>query len=209
MLNLYRSPTILVGIFAFVIVTNRLYSQKLEWALSDGGQLSERALNVEKVPGGVIFLSSYGLEKRNEAGLLLWRFDFFELDDLSSSGRPTIGSITTDESGNIYANLNYPNKSPGPTTIENIDIPHGNSLIKINANGKLLWCKKIDGSKKTILQYSKGHIYVVGVFDDVINIAVTYSFENRENTDCPTGSSENIYARDIFVAKFNTIGQVH
>lgn len=207
MTNHNRSLAYYICIF-LILLTHSLHSQELEWAFSNGGHLGEGAWNVEKVPGGVVFLSSDGLEKRSETGEQLWRFDFFELDAFLYSSRPTLRTITVDEVGNVYAQLTFPSNGPGPTTIENIDIPHGDSLIKINPNGELLWCKKLTGSTSPKLIFHDGYVYALGMFNDTINISDTYIFENRENLDCSAGSSENMYARDIFIAKFNSIGQV-
>lgn len=207
MTNLNRFLADYICIF-LILLAYPLHSQELKWAFSNGGHLTERAWNVEKVPGGVVFLSSDGLEKRSETGEQLWRFDFFELDAYRYSSRPTLRTITVDEVGNVYAQLTFPANGTGPTTIENIDIPHGDSLIKINTDGELLWCKKLTGSTSPKLTFHDGYVYALGMFNDTINISDTYIFENRENSDCTAGSSENIYARDIFIAKFNSIGQV-
>jgi len=203
-----RSLAFVISICFIVLFIFPLQSQDLEWAFSDGGHLTEQAKSVEKVPDGVVFLSSDGLEKRNDAGEQLWRFDFFDLDIYQYSSKPSLSTMTVDESGNVYAQLTFPANGPGPTTIANIDIPHGNSLIKINTAGQLLWSRKLVGSTSPKLAYHDGTIFALGVFDETINIGDTYEFENRENSDCPLGSSENTYARDIYIAKFNTIGQV-
>ncbi|WP_161595319.1 T9SS type A sorting domain-containing protein [Maribacter aurantiacus] len=167
-------------------------------------------MNVEKVPGGVVFLSSNGLEKRNETGQQLWRFDFFGLDEYRYSSKPSLGAIAVDESGNIYARLTFPSNNSNDTsisTVSNIDIPHGNSIIKINSEGKLLWARKITGSKSVRVEYHKGSIYAIGLFSDTLNIDDTYLFDNIENTECGN-SYEDLYAEDIFIAKWNTIGQI-
>ncbi len=164
--------------------------------------------SMSKVADGMILFSSNNLEKRNEAGELMWRFDFFDLDDYQYSSKPILRAMVTDENGSVYAQLSFLSNSPGSTSIANIDIPHGDSLIKISPNGELLWCKKLTGSTSPKLIYHDGYVYVLGVFNDTINISDTYIFENRENSDCSAGSTENIYARDIFIAKFNSIGQV-
>lgn len=210
MINLYCSPATRIAIFIIILLSCTLQSQELEWAFSDGGHLTERALNVEKVPGGVVFLSSDGLEKRNETGQRLWRFDFFDLDEYWYSSKPSLGAIAVDESGNIYARLNFPSNNSNDTsvsTISNIDIPHGNSIIKINSEGKLLWARKITGSKRVRVKYHQGSIYAIGLFSDTLNIDDTYLFDNIENTECGD-SYENLYAEDIFIAKWNTIGQI-
>lgn len=200
-------PANLICICIILFAVYPLQSQDLEWAFSKGGHSTERAKSVEKVPGGVVFLSSDGLEKRNESGERIWKFDFFDRDDYQYSSNLSLGTITVDRQGNIYAQLTFPTNGPGPTTISNIDIPHGNSLIKINSDGELLWCRKLEGSKEIMLEYHNGNVYVIGTFDDMINIDDTFIFENSENTDCDT-NYESIYARDIFMARFNTIGQV-
>lgn len=199
-----------IVVFFLFLLTYCLQSQELEWAFSDGGHLTERALNVEKVPGGVVFLSSNGLEKRNETGQQLWRFDFFGLDEYRYSSKPSLGAIAVDESGNIYARLTFPSNNSNDTsisTVSNIDIPHGNSIIKINSEGKLLWARKITGSKSVRVEYHKGSIYAIGLFSDTLNIDDTYLFDNIENTECGN-SYEDLYAEDIFIAKWNTIGQI-
>ena len=210
MFNLYCSPANRISTFIIILISCTLQSQDLEWAFSDGGHLTERAFNVEKVPGGVVFLSSDGLQKRNETGQRLWRFDFFDLDEYRYSSKPSLGAIAVDESGNIYARLTFPSNNSNDTsisTVSNIDIPQGNSIIKINSEGKLLWARKITGSKSVRVKYHQGSIYAIGLFSDTLNIDDTYLFDNIENTECGD-SYENLYAEDIFIAKWNTIGQI-
>ncbi|NJB72632.1 hypothetical protein GGR42_003123 [Saonia flava] len=207
MLN-FKNNLIPCVTFFFIFSIHFINSQELNWAFSNGGHLTELAWDVQKVPDGIVFLSSEGLEKRNESGEQLWKFDFFELDEYRYSGKPALGAITVDESGNIYAQLTFPSKEVGYTTISNIDIPHGDSLIKISAVGKMLWARNLTGARNTHLLYDNGHIYAIGEFNDTINIDNNYIFENTENTECNINDAENIFARDIYIAKFNTIGQI-
>ncbi len=207
MLKLQHSPAKFVVTLFICAICSSLRAQELKWAFSNGGHLTERAWGVEKVPGGVVFLSSAGLEKRSEAGEQLWRFDFFDLDAYRYSPKPGLSEITVDEDGNIYAELTFPATGPGSTTISNIDIPHGNSIIKINSEGKLLWARKITGSRRTRVAYHQGSIYAIGLFNDTLNIDDTYIFKNIENTACGD-SYESRYAEDIFISKWNTIGQL-
>lgn len=191
-----------------ILLAYPLHAQEFQWGVAGGGNSGNGAQQLEKVSNGVVFRTSQTLEKRDKTGQQVWKFDFFDLDGYQYRPKPSLGAITVDEDDNVYAQLTFPVNGPGPTTIANIDIPHGESLIKINRDGELLWSRKLTGSKNSFLKYHNGIIYTLGVFDTEINIADTYIFENTENTDCSLNSSENTYARDIYIAKFNTIGQV-
>jgi len=183
------------------------YSQEVKWAISNGGHLGDSARDIHLVEDGLLFLTTAGLEKRSEAGELIWRFDFFDLDQFNySNQKPTLGAMTIDEHGNTYAQLTYPAREEGFTTIDNIDVPYGNSIIKINSNGQLLWAQKIEGTRYTRVKYHDGFIYVIGMFNETINIDDAFFFNKTENTECTY--ADTYYEDDIYIAKFNTIGQV-
>ena len=153
MLNLLRYPVKHYLTIIFILFITHSFSQEVEWAYSNDYRRGDGAKNLKQVPEGLILLTSRNLQKWDESGNQLWRFDFFDLDDYQYSSAPNLIDITTDEIGNTYALMDFPGNGAGPTTISNIDIPHGISVIKINSDGELLWSRKLTGSKRTFIQY--------------------------------------------------------
>lgn len=198
-------PLYFIGLFLF---SHGILAQEIQWTYSDGGHLTERSWGLELQNLEVIYFNGFGLDKFSESGELLWHFDFFDLDDYQYSNSAGIRYMTADEVGNLYAVLDFPGTIPGVTTLDNIDIPHGYSLIKISTHGNLLWSRKLENTKNVKLAYNAGKVYAVGSFDREINLSDTYFFDNLENTECGTGGWQNEYAEDIFLARFNTIGQL-
>ncbi len=193
--------------FSLFFCNTPTYSQEVQWAISDGGHSGDSSRDLYVVEDGVIFYTTVGLEKIDKNGALIWRFDFFDLDEFRySTGKPALGVVTADTLGNTYAQLTFPTNEAGTSTINNIDIPHGDSIIKIDSNGRLLWAKKIEGARCTRVKYHNDFIYVIGMFNESVNIDDVFIFDKTENTEC--SFSDSYYEDDIFIAKFNTIGQV-
>ncbi len=173
------------------------FSQTFDWGINMGGHTGDRIYEIKKASEGILTLSSEGILKHNEEGEEIWRFDYFK--DVSFNVSVGIQSIAIDEKDNIYAILN----SNKDISLNNIDFFEGQSLIKINKEGDVLWCRKLGGGKAKLFYVNK-NIYVVGTFYEHININGEVPFESNQFWDCISWIYR--YASDIYLAKFNDIG---
>ncbi|WP_224490088.1 T9SS type A sorting domain-containing protein [Robertkochia flava] len=195
------SPLFLLLLFLILPVR----SQDVNWAITGGGHLGASSRAIKKVPGGLIYFTTYALEKRSYQGELIWRFDAFDLDMFQySTSKPGLGGITVDEKGNIYAQLTFPVNGDGPTTVQGIKIPHGDSIIKISADGRLLWAQPLENAVRVYLEYHQGTVYVVGEFTGTLTAGNTETLTSQVSS-CYSGS---VNAKDLFILQYNTIGQL-
>jgi len=120
-------------------------------------------------------------------------------------------SITTDNSGNVYATGRFKETvdfDPGPGTFNlNSNGSYDAFILKLDANGNFLWAKSIGGAEyeesKSITTDANGNVYTTGDFQGTVDFDPgpgTFNITSYYN------SSQNQYSLDGFIQKLDASG---
>ncbi|MFA4853641.1 MAG: SBBP repeat-containing protein [Bacteroidales bacterium] len=113
-------------------------------------------------------------------------------------------SITTDNSGNVYATgvFNSSTINFGSNSLSNAGVDNGDIFItKYDTLGNVIWTKRVGGSEEdvvnSIIADNFGNIYITGNFSSPTIIFDTITLINSNNPFL-----------DIFVAKYDSVGNI-
>ncbi|MHA7060279.1 T9SS type B sorting domain-containing protein [Aquimarina sp. M1] len=175
----------------FLTFTMFSYAQCFDCAQNIGGWVHDYPEDIEKVSDGIIFTTTQSnfdegvIYKYDFNCNLIWSYNFLdEYDDIEAY------KTAVDEQDNVYVIVN---NDQGQVNIGSITIVPGMSVVKISAQGQLLWSRPIGGQQIGInIHYWNNTIFVVGRFLSTINI---------NNEISLTANPE-----DYYIAKFDLDG---
>lgn len=175
----------------FLTFTIFSYAQCFDCAQNIGGWVHDYPEDIEKVSDGIIFTTTQSnfdegvIYKYDFNCNLIWSYNFLdEYDDIEAY------KTAVDEQDNVYVIVN---NDQGQVNIGSITIVPGMSVVKISAQGQLLWSRPIGGQQIGInIHYWNNTIFVVGRFLSTINI---------NNEISLTANPE-----DYYIAKFDLDG---
>lgn len=175
----------------FLTFTFFSYAQCFDCAQNIGGWVHDYPEDIKKVSDGIIFTTTQSnfdegvIYKYDFNCNLIWSYNFLdEYDDIEAY------KTAVDEQDNVYVIVN---NGQGQVNIGSITIVPGMSVVKISAQGQLLWSRPIGGQQIGInIHYWNNTIFVVGRFLSTINI---------NNEISLTANPE-----DYYIAKFDLDG---
>ena len=175
----------------FLTFTFFSYAQCFDCAQNIGGWVHDYPEDIKKVSDGIIFTTTQSnfdegvIYKYDFNCNLIWSYNFLdEYDDIEAY------KTAVDEQDNVYVIVN---NGQGQVNIGSITIVPGMSVVKISAQGQLLWSRPIGGQQIGMnIHYWNNTIFVVGRFLSTINI---------NNEISLTANPE-----DYYIAKFDLDG---
>jgi gliding motility-associated-like protein len=170
------------------------YAQCFDCAQNIGGWVHDYPEDIEKVSDGIIFTTTQSnfdegvIYKYDFNCNLIWSYNFLdEYDDIEAY------KTAVDEQDNVYVIVN---NDQGLVNVGSITIVPGMSVVKINAQGQLVWSRPLGGQQIGInIHYWNNTISIVGRF------LTSISINNEINL---TGNAE-----DYYVAKFDLDGNLN
>jgi hypothetical protein len=208
------STLLLAGLLAFGSYTAQALD--LEWAKSAGGIHLDQGHGVAVdsagntyVTGEFINSATFGsgeagettfthadahhtfLAKYSVNGDLVW------VKQLGGIDRLTLGKLTLDDTGNIYATGSFDSEFVGPFQREDFDSGAALFVAKYTANGDLVWSKSVVGDHGEIgasdfVVDNLGNVYVTGT---IRNTSVTFGLGETGEARITSGA---------FVVKYNS-----
>ncbi len=178
----------------FLTFTILSYAQCFDCAQNIGGWVHDYPEDIEKVSDGIIFTTTQSnfdegvIYKYDFNCNLIWSYNFLdEYDDIEAY------KTAVDEQDNVYVIVN---NDQGQVNIGSTTIVTGMSVVKINAQGQLVWSRPLGGQQIGInIHYWNNTISIVGRF------LTSISINNEINL---TGNAE-----DYYVAKFDLDGNLN
>ncbi|WP_053056797.1 PKD domain-containing protein [Tenacibaculum mesophilum] len=184
----------------FIIYSITTYSQCFDCGHSIGGHTEDYVVDIDKATDGIILTTN----PNQGWGRSIYKYDFncnlvwtnrLEPDNSISSDGISFSDTTLDSNNNIYSIIT---NHRGGEIIEGFTIEQGNSLIKLNSTGSIVWVKKISDQYylKRKVHFWNDNIYVVGQLDEGINtnIGLTVSSDMGES--------------QYFIAQFDILGNL-
>lgn len=174
----------------FLIYSIFSYAQCFDCAENIGGWVDDYPEDIDKVSDGIILTTNQSnfdegvIYKYDFNCNLIWSFNFLNDYDNIETYKTAV-----DGEDNIYVMVS----NQGQLNIDDITITHGMSVVKISAQGQLLWSRPIGGQQMGVnIHYWNNTIFVVGRFLSTINI---------NNEISLTANPE-----DYYIAKFDLDG---
>jgi len=182
----------------FLLYSVCSYSQCFDCGQSLGGHVEDYAVDIDKASDGIILTFNPGqgwgrsIYKYDFNCNLIWANDFNP--DTGSTDNTGFFNTTVDENDNIYSVIG---NNRGGVVIDGFSIEKGNSLIKLNSSGNILWVRKISDERylPRKVHVWNNNVFVIGQLDEAINTNIGLTVA--------TGSRSQ-----YFIAKFDASGNL-